>query len=287
METLLDWFAQHQRPLPWRAGPRDPWAVLVSEVMLQQTPVKRVIPAWQKWLARWPTPTDLADDAPGEAIIMWDRLGYPRRALRLHAAATQIRDRFDGVVPNNFDSLLSLPGVGDYTAAAIMAFAYRSRIAVLDTNVRRVLARVWDGHAYPTSSATTRTERTELTAVLPSDDESAAVLSEAIMEFGALVCTARNPACNECPLRETCAWFSAGCPDNATAPNRQARFVGSDREVRGRVLQLVRSTPSGVSQHEIDMTWQNFEQVRRAQESLVEDGLIVAIPDGRFSLPAD
>jgi A/G-specific adenine glycosylase len=259
--------------------------VLVSEVMLQQTPVNRVIPAWEKWLARWPTPTDLAGEPAGEAVIMWDRLGYPRRALRLHAAATAIRDRHQGVLPDDYESLLALPGVGDYTAAAIMAFAFRQRRAVLDTNVRRVLARAWYGQAYPKSSSANRAERDELAATLPATGEAAAVFSEAIMELGALVCTARSPACEQCPLMSSCSWFAAGRPANATPPNRQAKFAGSDREVRGRILQLVRSTPTGVLQAEIDLTWPNAAQLRRAQDSLLADGLLIGGADGRYSLP--
>lgn len=285
MEILTSWFAEYQRALPWRNPPRDPWAVLVSEVMLQQTPVNRVLPAWQKWLARWPTPSDLASEPAGEAVVMWGRLGYPRRALRLHAAATEIRDRHQGVLPTDHATLLSLPGVGDYTAAAIIAFAYRRRIAVLDTNVRRVLARVWHGRAYPKTGSATQAERDELSAALPPSGEAAAVLSEAIMELGALVCTARNPACEECPLNRSCAWFAAGRPENAAPPTRQAPFAGSDREVRGRILQLVRSTPAGVLQAEIDLVWPNATQLKRAQTSLLADGLLVTDTAGRYALP--
>lgn len=234
---------------------------------------------------RWPTPTDLAAEPAGEAVVMWDRLGYPRRALRLHAAATAIRDHHHGLVPDDYESLCSLPGVGDYTAAAILAFAYRRRTAVLDTNVRRVLARAWHGNAYPTSSSANRRERDELTAALPPTGEDAAVLSEAIMELGALVCTARAPRCEQCPLTSTCSWLAAGRPENVTPPNRQAPFAGSDREVRGRILQLVRSTPTGVCQADIDLTWPHPEQLRRAQDSLLADGLLVPAADGRYSLP--
>ncbi len=285
MEELDRWFEQSRRDLPWRTAPRDPWAVLVSEVMLQQTPVARVLPAWEAWLDRWPDPTALATDQPGEAVIMWDRLGYPRRALRLHAAAVRMRDNFDGRVPDTYEDLISLPGIGDYTAAAIIAFAYRRRVPVLDTNVRRVLARYRHGFAHPRGSAVTRIEREELATLLPSADEKAATTSEALMELGALVCTSRAPHCGECPLIADCSWSLAGSPANRPPPNRQARFAGSDREVRGRIMQLLRSTPGGVSQAELDVTWHDERQLARAQASLIVDGLLVETPDNRFTLP--
>jgi len=207
---LLRWYGKHARDLPWRRPDASPWAVLVSEVMLQQTPVSRVLPAYHAWLARWPVPGALAADPPAEAIRQWGRLGYPRRALRLHAAAKAITTTHRGVVPDTYDELRALPGVGDYTAAAVAVFAYRQRHPVLDTNVRRVLARVVDGIAYPRSTgAPHASERRTAERLLPDDRERAARWSVAVMELGALVCTARSPDCDACPLRRACAWRQA------------------------------------------------------------------------------
>lgn len=274
--ALLTWFDGAERDLPWRGRERDPWAVLVSEVMLQQTPVARVMPVYEQWLARWPTPGDLADAGAGDAVRVWGRLGYPRRALRLHAAAREIVARFDGELPRTYDELVSLPGVGDYTAAAVLAFAGRRRIPVLDTNVRRVLARAMHGRALPATAAAVRSEREELLALLPESGEDAARLSEAIMELGALVCTARDPHCGECPWRDDCHWRAAGLPDNQRPASRQATFAGSDRQVRGAILAVLRSAAAPVPQAQIDAVWPDESQRQRAQASLAADGLIRA-----------
>ncbi len=285
MTDVVAWFDSVARDLPWREEPRDPWAVLISEVMLQQTPVSRVIDAFEQWLIRWPTPVDLARDSPGEAVRMWGRLGYPRRALRLHAAAGAVVERFDGRIPDTYDELMRLPGVGDYTASAVLAFAHRQRIAVLDTNVRRVLARVRHGRAFPASSAPVRAERDELDALLPPDGPAAAHVSEAIMELGALVCTARDPKCGVCPWSGECAWLAAGRPDNQQPAGRQPTFAGSDRQVRGAILALLRSHEGPLAQSAIDDVWPDPDQRARAQASLVADGLImidgtvVSLPD--------
>ena len=151
-DPVLAWFARHARDLPWRAPGTTPWSVLVSEIMLQQTPVARVVPAHQKWLARWPTPAALASEPAGEAIRQWGRLGYPRRALRLHETATIVTERHGGSVPADIDALRALPGIGSYTAAAVASFAFGQRHAVLDTNVRRVLARLFTGQPRPTAA---------------------------------------------------------------------------------------------------------------------------------------
>src|SRR3954464_12891716 len=143
--AVTAWCAGAARDLPWRSPGTTPWAVLVSEVMLQQTPVARVLPAYEAWLERWPAPAALAADAPGEAVRMWGRLGYPRRALRLHACAVALRDRHGGELPADVSALLELPGVGEYTARAVAAFAFGRRVPVVDTNVRRVVARAVAG----------------------------------------------------------------------------------------------------------------------------------------------
>ncbi len=282
---LLRWYAESARVLPWRAADRTPWGVLVSEVMLQQTPVDRVVPAWSAWLARWPDPAALASDTPGEAVRLWGRLGYPRRALRLHAAATACVERFDGDVPATYDDLRSLPGVGDYTAAAVLAFAYGRRAVVLDTNVRRVLARLLDGSEHPRPSVTVA-ERARAESVLPDDDTTAATWSVALMELGALVCSAASPDCDACPLRRDCAWLAAGRPAYDGPARPVQRFVGTDRHVRGRLMAVLREAEGPVAASQLDATWDDPVQRARALDSLVADGLVDPLPDGRFALPS-
>lgn len=283
LDAITDWFDANERTLPWRVEPRDPWAVLVSEVMLQQTPVRRVVPVYEAWLQRWPTAADLAAEPVGEAVRMWGRLGYPRRALRLHGAATAVVAHHDGELPTSYDDLIRLPGIGDYTAAAVLAFAHKQRIPVLDTNVRRVLARIRSGTALPASGGPSRSERDLLTDALP-DAPRAARVSEALMEFGALLCTAQSPDCEGCPVAGECAWRGAGHPPAASSPRSQARFDGSDRQVRGLILALLRDAPGPVPQSQIDEVWPESEQRDRAQASLAADGLLV-ITDGRVTLP--
>lgn len=283
---LLAWYAAHARDLPWRAPARTPWGVLVSEVMLQQTPVDRVVPAWEAWMVRWPTPADLAADAPGEAVRMWGRLGYPRRALRLHAAAVACVAHFAGDVPSTYDELRSLPGVGDYTAAAVLAFAYGRRAVVLDTNVRRVLARLLDGSALPGPSVTVA-ERAAAEAVLPDDDATAALWSVVVMELGALVCTAAAPRCERCPVAERCAWLAAGRPAYDGPARSVQRFAGTDRQVRGLLMAVVRETHGPVAKASLDAVWDDAVQRERALDSLVADGLLDPREDGTYALPGD
>lgn len=280
----LAWYAACARDLPWRTEDREPWGVLVSEVMLQQTPVDRVVPAWEAWLARWPVPAALAADAPGEAVRMWGRLGYPRRALRLHAAATACVERFEGRVPATYDELRSLPGVGDYTAAAVLAFAYRRRAVVLDTNVRRVLARLLDGAEHPRPSVTVA-ERERAGSVLPDDDVTAATWSVALMELGALVCTASSPGCERCPVQGSCAWVAAGRPAYDGPARPVQRFAGTDRQVRGLLMAVLREAGGPVPKAALDAVWADAVQRERALDGLVADGLADPLPDGRFALP--
>jgi A/G-specific adenine glycosylase len=281
---LLAWYAARARDLPWRRPSCDAWGVLVSEVMLQQTPVDRVVPAWEAWLARWPTPVALAVDSPGEAVRMWGRLGYPRRALRLHAAAAACVARFDGRVPSAYDDLRSLPGVGDYTAAAVLAFAYGRRAVVLDTNVRRVIARLVDGGALPRPSVTVA-ERAGADALLPDDDATAATWSIALMELGALVCTASSPSCGVCPVASSCAWLAAGQPAVDGPERKVQRFAGTDRQVRGRLLSVLRESHGPVAKESLDAVWAEPVQRERALDGLVADGLVDPLPDGRYGLP--
>ena len=283
-KPVLDWYARHARDLPWRAADATAWAVLVSEVMLQQTPVARVLPAYRDWLARWPTPSALAAERPGEAVRMWGRLGYPRRALRLHQAAVVIERDHDGQVPDSYDDLRALPGVADYTAAAVGAFAFRHRIVVLDTNVRRVLARLAGGEAGPRPSLT-RDERERAAGLLPDNAERAARWSVAVMELGALVCTALAPACDRCPVAELCAWRRAGYPVDHTVRLRVSTYAGTDRQCRGRLLAVLRDADGPVRQADVEIVWDDVVQRERALTSLLDDGLVVRVGEGSLSLP--
>lgn len=280
--VLTDWFERHGRALPWRET--SPWGVLVSEFMLQQTPVDRVLPVWHAWMVRWPTPGDLAVASVADAIRAWDRLGYPRRALRLHQSAVIISRDHSGRVPHGAEALRTLPGVGEYTAAAVEAFAFSRRSIVLDTNVRRVLLRVLAGTSAPTSSIGVA-ERQRAEGVWPTGHRRSALWSAAVMEFGAVVCTARRPDCAQCPIRSDCAWTAEGQPVPAGPARRQAEYAGSDRQARGRILEVLRQTSGSVPVSAIDGSWPDAAQAERALASLVADGLVLARPRRRYSLP--
>lgn len=284
VEPILRWYDEHARDLPWRRPEATPWSVLVSEFMLQQTPVVRVLPLHEAWLTRWPTPAALAAESSGEAVRAWGRLGYPRRALRLHAAATAITADHGGEVPSEYDALLALPGVGDYTAAAVAAFAYGRRQVVLDTNVRRVLARTVTGVEFPPRSVT-RAERDLGADLLPEDAPTAATWSVAVMELGALVCTADRPRCASCPVTDTCAWQAAGAPAYDGPPRPVQTYAGTDRQCRGRLLAVLRDEPGSVPRDRLDAAWDDIVQRERALASLIADGLVVAQEDGRYRLP--
>ncbi|MFE4532640.1 A/G-specific adenine glycosylase [Streptomyces anulatus] len=281
---VIGWFEQHARDLPWRRPEAGAWGVMVSEFMLQQTPVSRVLPVYEQWLARWPRPADLAAEAPGEAVRAWGRLGYPRRALRLHGAAQAITERHGGDVPSEHAQLLALPGIGEYTAAAVASFAYGQRHAVLDTNVRRVFARAASGVQYP-PNATTAAERKLARALLPEEDERAARWAAATMELGALVCTARNEDCDRCPIASQCAWRLAGKPAHQGPPRKGQTYAGTDRQVRGRLLAVLRDSVSPVAQAALDAVWEEPVQRARALDGLVADGLVEPLADGRYRLP--
>jgi A/G-specific adenine glycosylase len=257
---------------------------MVSEFMLQQTPVSRVLPVYEQWLARWPHPADLAAEAPGEAVRAWGRLGYPRRALRLHAAALAIQERHGGDVPREHGQLLALPGVGEYTAAAVASFAYGQRHAVLDTNVRRVFARAVTGRQFP-PNATTAAERKLARALLPDDERIAAKWAAATMELGALVCTARGPECGRCPIAARCAWKLAGSPPHEGPARRTQAYAGTDRQVRGKLLAVLREALAPVPQAALDAVWDEPVQRARALDGLVSDGLVEPLPGGRYRLP--
>jgi A/G-specific adenine glycosylase len=281
---VVDWYERHARDLPWRRPDATPWGVLVSEVMLQQTPVERVLPVYTAWLARWPTPAAMARDPLGDALRVWGRLGYPRRAARLWQAARVIDASYDGQVPETYDALRSLPGVGDYTAAAVVAFAFRGRAVVLDTNVRRVLARVVDGEQYAPGSVTA-VERRAADGLLPLDGQTAARWSVAVMELGALVCTARQPRCDACPVRERCAWRAAGYPAHAGSVRRTQGYAGTDRQCRGRILAALRGCDEPVHRARLPLDWPDAAQRERALASLVRDGLVAELDDDTLALP--
>ncbi|WCC80224.1 A/G-specific adenine glycosylase [Cutibacterium equinum] len=272
VEAVCDWFDANGRDLPWRRPETSPWGVLVSEVMSQQTPVARVIGPWHEWMNRWPTPDDLAEEESGVAVAAWGRLGYPRRALRLHACAVAIATEHDGVVPSTYDELIALPGIGDYTAAAVVSFAFGGRATVLDTNVRRLIARAESGIANcPTS--VTKAERVVADALVPQEDARAAKWAVASMELGALVCTARSPQCEVCPICAQCRWVADGKPDNA--PTRRGQpWKGTDRQCRGVIMDVVRNSPHGVAVEVALSAWPKSDQASRCLESLLDDGLV-------------
>ncbi len=282
---VTGWFARHARDLPWRRPGFPPWGTLVSEFMLQQTPVVRVVPRLDEWLTRWPAPADLAAAAPGDAVRAWESLGYPRRALNLHACAVAITERFDGAVPSDVDALLTLPGVGDYTARAVAVFAFGVRAPVVDTNVRRVIARAVDGHP-DASTPNAKRDLPAMTALLPADDDAAARFNAGMMELGALICTARSPKCDLCPLADVCAWRSAGYPEiEIVRKPRQKKYEGSDRQARGALLKRLRTDAHPVPRAELAALVADPAQFDRALTGLIQDGLVVTTAHDLFALP--
>ncbi|WP_062200245.1 adenine glycosylase [Demequina salsinemoris] len=278
---VIDWFATEARDLPWRRSDCSPWGVLVSEVMLQQTPVVRVEPVWREWMARWPTPAALAADEQADAVRAWGRLGYPRRAKRLWECAVALVERHRGSVPADEGTLLALPGIGAYTAAAVAAFAYGRRATVLDTNVRRVIGRAWEGRPLPALHQTVG-EREHASSLVPDDASRAVAWAAGSMELGALVCTARVPRCDECPLAADCRWLAEGATGLEQAPRKVQPWHGTDRQVRGRIMALLRAAhvPVTVTGHA------SLEDVEPGQldsclESLVEDGLVRLVDEER------
>jgi A/G-specific adenine glycosylase len=254
--------------------------------MLQQTPVSRVTPVWLEWLARWPTPAAMAadPDQPAAAIRMWGRLGYPRRALRLHACAVATVERHGGEIPSDLDALLALPGVGSYTARAVAAFAFGQRHPVVDTNVRRLVARAVGGRA-EAGPATTQRDLDAVADLLPENPADAARASAAFMELGAMVCVARSPRCTACPVLTTCAWRRAGSPAAEVPGQRTQTYAGTDRQVRGLLLAVLRDADGPVPAARLDVVWPDVVQRDRALASLLTDGLVVSLGAGLYSLP--
>jgi A/G-specific adenine glycosylase len=285
-DDAITWYDTNARDLPWRRPGTSAWGVLVSEVMLQQTPVVRVEPAWHSWMTRWPTPADLAADPPSEAIRMWGRLGYPRRAMRLHACAVAIVERHGGEVPCELDELLALPGVGTYTGRAVATFAYGQRHPVVDTNVRRVVSRAVEGKP-DAGLATTAADLTAMADLLPPDQARAARASIAFMELGAIVCTARSPRCPQCPFEAVCAWRLSGSPALDGPSRKPQRYAGTDRQVRGLLLEVLRHATGPVPRQRLDLVWTDEVQRARALAGLVDDGLIEPADADTFMLAGD
>jgi len=277
-QPVLAWYKKNKRDLPWRNI--DAWGVVVSEIMLQQTPVARVLPIYIEWMKRWPTPEALAAATPAQVITAWGRLGYPRRALRLHECAKVISTQYKGRIPETQSELRELPGIGDYTSAAIIAFAFEGRSLVLDINIRRVFARVINGVEVPTA-APTKSERQEREKLIPV--KNAHMWAAATMELGALICTAKNPKCGQCPLADQCIWRSLDYP-LSDQPKRTQSWHGTDRQCRGVIVQALRENPA-LSKKEIMQLWDVPSQVEKALLTLLEDGLVVAQKRERFSLP--
>lgn len=299
---INNWFDANARDLPWRATNRTGWQVMVSEFMLQQTPVVRVLPVWEAWMDRWPTPADLAAVDSGEAVRAWGRLGYPRRALRLHAAAQAIVEHHQGKVPEDYEELLALPGVGSYTAAAISVFAFGHRATVIDTNIRRVHARAVSGKALPNKSLSAAETRLA-NALMPDDLATSVLWNASTMELGALICTAKSPRCTTCPVQDLCAWVAAGKPEADYVPTGQA-WHGTDRQLRGAMMALLRAATTPVDARvlktggRVDIKLPNelmpavdklvalnssSEQITRCYEGLLNDGLAKET-DGYVSL---
>lgn len=278
-KEITEWFKDNERDLPWRKS--DAWGVLVSEIMLQQTPVQRVLPVYVEWMKRWPTASDLAQATPAEVITAWGRLGYPRRALRLHQCAKIISSELNNEIPYQESELRKLPGVGEYTAAAIAAFAFKKSSLVLDINIRRLFSRLYKGEENPTS-APTKAERLEYLTYIPK--EGAHIWAAATMELGALICTSKKPACTRCPVANRCRWRSLDYPSSERIKRSQS-WHGTDRQCRGTIIQALRENPR-LSKREVILLWDVRPQVEKAILSLLEDGLIEEQRKGIFSLPS-
>lgn len=284
--ALLGWFDAEERDLPWRAPGVTAWQILMSEIMLQQTPVSRVAPIWEQWVQRWPVPSAMAASSQAEVLRAWGKLGYPRRALRLHECAGVVAAQHGDVVPSDVETLLGLPGIGAYTARAVACFAYGQRVPVVDTNVRRVVARAVHGAAEPGNPSTTR-DLADVEALLPRPRAKAARYSAALMELGALICTAKNPACLLCPLPH-CSWIDAGRPAYTGPAKKVQKFAGTDRQVRGKLMSVLRESHGPVERAELDVVWLTDPGQRdRALDSLLLDGLVEQTDDGLFALAGE
>jgi A/G-specific adenine glycosylase len=270
-DPLLDWWVDRRRDLPWRAT-RDPWAVLVCEVMAQQTQVARVAERWAPFLERFPSPAACAAAPVGELLRWWTGMGYNRRALNLHRCATEVVARHGGALPHDLGALLALPGIGPYTARAVLAFAFEDDAAIVDTNTARVLAR-WTGARLTPAGAQAAADA----ALVPG---RAWAWNQAMLDLGATVCTRRAPRCDECPVAARCAWRRAGNPTpdpadgSAGVSGGQARFAGSDRQGRGRLVEALRAGPVEDAALAAVMGWPDDPaRAERVATTVVADGL--------------
>ena len=277
-KEIIAWFKKNKRDLPWRKT--DAWGVLVSEIMLQQTPVQRVLPVYNEWMKRWPTPAHLAKATPAEVITAWGRLGYPRRALRLHECAKVITTEFKGVIPSTESELRKLPGIGEYTAAAMVAFAFEGSSLVLDINIRRLFSRLYKGEEAP-AAAPTKAERLEYAEYVPQ--KNAHLWAAATMELGALICTAKSPICGRCPVADSCQWRSLDYPATDRIKRTQT-WHGTDRQCRGTIVQALREN-STLNKKQIHLLWDVPSQVEKAILTLLDDGLIEERRRNTYSLP--
>ena len=290
---LPQWFATHKRDLPMRAADVSDWGTLVFEIMSQQTPIARVQPIWLQWMERWPTPADAAAASSADIIVAWANLGYPSRALRLKACAAAIVEKHGGEVPLSLKELTLLPGVGTYTASALLAFRHGIRVPVLDTNVRRVLVRFLDGREFPPHTTPSKAETMRADALLPEDGRHAAEASLSLMEFGALVCTQLSPSCDGCTIRYNCAWALAGHPKDEKRPTPQP-YAGTDRQARGRIMKALRAAhfegTDGLTKRRVldaaRIDGGDRYQPTRVYQALLKDGMIVYNEDTkRVTLP--
>ncbi|WP_100445072.1 HhH-GPD family protein [Glycomyces xiaoerkulensis] len=282
-ERLLPWFDSHNRTdLPWRRPGTTAWGVLVSEVMSQQTQVARVAPVWEAWMERWPDPADLAGAPTAEVLRAWGRMGYPRRALRLQECARIVAEEHGGEVPADPAELERLPGIGVYTAAAVAVFHYGRRHPVVDTNVRRVVARL--GGEADAGTATSKADIAAAEALLPRDAPTAARVSLALMELGALVCDARRPECGACPVEDVCGFSGREVP--AGPSRKRQRYRGTNRHVRGEIMKALREADGPVGRERMDAVWPEAAMREEALGQLIGDGLIETDEAGRFKFPS-
>ncbi len=277
-KEIITWFKKNKRDLPWRKT--DAWGVLVSEFMLQQTPVNRVLPVYQEWIKRWPTAAHLAAASPADVITAWGRLGYPRRALRLHECAKVITNELFGKIPEDENELRKLPGIGEYTAAAMAAFAFNRRSLVLDINIRRLFARLFDGVETPTQSAT-KSEKSRYEELIPKKEPH--LWAAATMELGAIICTAQSPKCGICPVASECTWRSLDYPKSDRVKRTQT-WHGTDRQCRGTIVQALRENEV-LTKNQISQLWDVPSQLEKAILTLLDDGLIEPRGKNKFSLP--
>lgn len=276
--------ATRRDALPWRST-RDPWAVLVSETLAQQTQLSRVVPAYHRFLASFPTPAACAAAPLGQILIAWEGMGYNRRARHLHRAAKAVVADHGGAVPGDLDALLALPGVGPYTARAVLAFAFEQDVGVVDTNAGRVLSRAASGTPLKPAAAQALVD-----AMVPTGKGWS--FGQALLDLGATVCTSTRPKCSECPVHRRCRWARSGRaePDpargSAGVSVRQARFVGSDRQGRGRLVATLRLGPVSADALAVVAGWP-ADRVRadRVADGLVADGLAVRDATGGLRLP--